>query len=89
MRTGRLKEFLEVVFEWPSSQLKITFDSHYEPLAGVVGFCPTTVVTGHYSQVMWSVLLPLLATLSAFLGAFDLSLGRHGPTTTSGHSCVA
>jgi hypothetical protein len=53
LQTRHFKKFLEVVFEWLSLPLEVTFSSHYEPLAGVVGFHPTTAVTGRYGKATW------------------------------------
>jgi hypothetical protein len=88
MRTGRIKKFLEVVYGRPSLPLEVTFDNRYEPLAGAIGFLTTIVVAGHYGNAMWSVLLPLLATLSTFLGALYGGLGGRSLAIASGHSCI-
>jgi hypothetical protein len=88
MPIGRFKKFLEVVFGWSSLPLEITFDSRYEPLTGVVDLYPTIVVARSYSKAMWSALLSLLATLSAFPGTFDGCLGGHSPASTSSPSRV-
>jgi hypothetical protein len=53
LQTRHFKKFLEVVFEWLSLPLEVTLSSHYEPLAGVVGFHPTTAVTGRYGKATW------------------------------------
>jgi hypothetical protein len=71
MRTGRFKKFHKVVFGWPCLLLKVTFASCYEPLIGVVSFLTAVAVASHYGIATGSMLLSLLATRSAFPGAFD------------------
>jgi hypothetical protein len=88
MWTCRFKKFLEVVFERLSLPLEVVFDSRYESLAGVVAFCPAAAVAGHYGKAACSTLLPLLATLGAFPGAFNGALGGRDPAITGGCSCV-
>jgi hypothetical protein len=50
-------------------------------LQEVVSFLPAVAIGGHCSVAMWSVLLPLLSTLSALSGAFGGRLSGHGPAT--------
>jgi hypothetical protein len=88
MWTYHFKKFLEVVFERRSLLLEAVFDSRYESLDGVVGFRPAATIAGHYGKVTCSVLLPLLATLGAFPGAFNGALGGRNPAITGGRSCV-
>jgi hypothetical protein len=75
MRTGRFKKFLEVIFGRPGLSLETAFGSYYELLTGVTGFLIAITVIGHYGNATGSALLSLLATLSAFPGAFDGGLG--------------
>jgi hypothetical protein len=70
-----------VVFAWPSLSLEIASDSHYELLAGVVSPLIAVAVAGHHGNMARLTLLPLLATLGAFLDAFNDGLGGCGPTT--------
>jgi hypothetical protein len=84
MWTGYFKKFLELVFGRLVLPLEIAFDSRYELLTGVVGFLPTIAIANHYSEMMWSVLLPLLSTLSALSSAFDSGLSGRSPAAADG-----
>jgi hypothetical protein len=86
MQTGRFKKFLELVFGWPSLPLEVTFGSRCKPLAGVIGLLAIVVVAvaSHHGTMMGSALLPLLAALSAFPGAFDGGLSGHCPAIAGG-----
>jgi hypothetical protein len=88
MWIGCFKKFLEMVFRRLSLPLEVTFSSRYELLAGVVGFLIVIAVAGLYGNVAGSVLLPLLAALSAFPGTFDSGLGGHGPAMFGGRSRI-
>jgi hypothetical protein len=88
MKTGRFKKFLEVVFGQPSLTLEVAFGNRYELLTGVVGSLIAVPFADHYGNTMMSALLPLFATLSAFLGSFRGGLGGHSPTTIGGSSHV-
>jgi hypothetical protein len=89
MRTGRFKNYLEVVLGRPSLSLEVAFNSRYEPLTGAIGSLTAVAVAGYYGNVTGSQFLPLLATLSAFPAAFDGALCSCGPATTGGCSRIS
>jgi hypothetical protein len=89
MRTGHFKNFLEVVLGQPSHSLEVAFSSRYEPLTGAIGSLTAVAVAAYYGNVIGSLFLPLLATLSAFPAAFDGALCACGPATTGGRSRIS
>jgi hypothetical protein len=74
MQTGRFKKFVEVVFGRTSLQLEVTFDSHYEPLAGVVSFIATIAVAGHYGNATGWRFCPFLPPLTPLLALLMVAL---------------
>jgi TctA family transporter len=89
MQIGQFEKFHKVVFGQPSLLLQVTFGSHYEPLTRVVGFLTAVAIASHHGDAIGSVLVSLLATHSAFAGAFDGVLGGRSSATARGHSRVS
>jgi hypothetical protein len=86
VRIGGFKNLLEVVFGWFGAPLEITLGCRYELLIRVLDFLPGIAVVRHHGKTTREVLLPLLAALSALLGAFDGDTGGCGSATTGGRS---
>jgi hypothetical protein len=89
VQIGRFKKFLEMIFGWLGLVLEVVFGSRYARLVGVGGSLVAATFAGYYGDEMGLPLLPLLATLTAFIGALDGGLGRCGSATISGHYRVA
>jgi hypothetical protein len=88
MQIGRFQKFLEVVFGRPGLSLEVTFGSRYELVTRVVDSLIVVAIAGHHGNTTVSTLLPLLAILSAFLGALHGGLGGRGPATIGSRSRV-
>jgi hypothetical protein len=65
VQIGRFKKFLKMIFGRSGLVLDVAFGSCYALLAGVAGSLVVVAVVGYYNDVIGSLLLPLLATLSA------------------------
>jgi hypothetical protein len=89
VRIGYFEKLLEMIFGRPSLALEVVFGGRYTLLIGVTGSLVATTVVGYCGDVMGSLLLPLLAALSAFPGALDGILGGCGSATISGHFRIA
>jgi hypothetical protein len=101
MRTGLLKDLLEVVLGRSGAPLEIAFGCHRALFVGVIDLL--IAIVGHRSEVTWMVLLPLLPTLSALLvlltvvlvgvmrplpvAASALTKVKAAPTTSSPEVC--
>jgi hypothetical protein len=86
---GHFKKFLEMIFGRLSLPLEVALDSRYKLLTGVTGFLIVITTAGCYGDTMGSLLLPLLATRSAFSATFDGGFGGRGPATVGRRSRVA
>jgi hypothetical protein len=78
-----------MIFGWLSLLLKVMLGSRCALLAAVADFLIAMDIAGYYNNAIGSLLLPLLAALSAFPGTYDSGLGGYGPATIGGHSHVA
>jgi hypothetical protein len=78
-----------MIFGRLSLLLKVMLGSRCALLAAVADFLIAIDIAGYYNDVIGSLLLPLLAALSAFPGAYDSGLSGYGPATVGGHSRVA
>jgi hypothetical protein len=78
--------FLEMVLRLLRLTHEITFGSHDIHLTRVVHFLIITVVAGHNGDTMGVPLLPVLATLGAFLSAL-VNPNFANKTKYSSHVC--
>jgi hypothetical protein len=89
VRTGYFEKLLEMIFGWPSLVLEVMFGGRYTLLILVTDSLVVTTVVGYCGDVMGSLLLPLVAALSAFPGALDGILGGCSSATISVHFRIA
>jgi hypothetical protein len=75
VRTSHFKKFPEMFFGRPGLVLEVALGSHYALLTRVTSSLVTIIVASYYGDTMGSLLLPLLASLSAFPSALGGGLG--------------
>jgi hypothetical protein len=88
VRIGCFKNLLKVVSGRSGALLEIAFGGCHELFVRVLDFLPDAAVVGHYSEVVWMALFPLLSALSPPFGAFDIGIGGCGLVNADGRTCV-